>query len=143
MSSRVLPACAAPTKARASTAATACLSMNHSPAYGCNAGIVPSRSGPAYRANTDAGIVPATTQLAQAAQQRCGGGVQPRGIPSGKARQQVVAQCLAQPHAPLVEAVDAPHGATGEHPVLIQGYQRTQAARCQRIQHQRRAWSVA
>src|SRR5262245_61121798 len=121
MASSVLPACAAPTNARASTAATACLSMKGSPAWVGNGGIVPSHSSPAYRANTDAGIVPAATRpcglhatrrspgsrghagarsvwahLTQPAQQGGGGAIQPRDIPSVEAWQQLIAQRLAQ-----------------------------------------------
>jgi hypothetical protein len=70
--------------------------------------------------------------------------VQPgRCRPTGQPRQQVAAQRLAQLHAPLVEAVDAPQRAAGEHAVLVQRDQRAQRTRRQRVQHQRGARPVA
>jgi 4-hydroxythreonine-4-phosphate dehydrogenase len=76
---------------------------------------------------------------------RCGRGgrVQPRGVARRQARRDVLGQHLAQLHAPLVEAVDAPQGAGAEHAVLVQRDSAPRLAGSSAVQQQHGAGPVA
>jgi hypothetical protein len=79
-----------------------------------------------------------------AAALRRAGVAQPRIAVTGLRRVcDVLRQHLAQLHAPLVEAVDAPQAAAGEHAVLVQRQQRAQLAGRQRVQQEEGAGPVA
>ena len=62
-------------------------------------------------------------RLAQPAEQACSGRVQPTGIPTLKARCQVLGQGFAKLHTPLVKAVDAPDDTGNEDAVFVHGEQ--------------------
>ena len=65
----------------------------------------------------------------------------PAHVAAVQTRRDVLGQHLAQLHAPLVEAVDAPQRAADEHPVLVQREQRAQAGGVQPLQQEEACWA--
>ena len=65
---------------------------------------------------------------AQAFHEPGGRGVAPARAARGEPQQQVIAQRLAPFHTPLIEAVDAPQRAAGEHAVFVHGDERAERA---------------
>ena len=79
-------------------------------------------------------------------QQTSAGAVQPRRVACAQPRLHVFGQHLAQLHAPLVKAVDAPQRAADKNAVVLQRDQRdqrAQAGRRQFIEQEKSAGAVA
>src|ERR1035437_1131598 len=71
---------------------------------------------------------------AQALQQTGSRPVEPADVARVQTRLDVLGQHLAQLHAPLIKAIDAPERATDKHAMFLQRDQRTQTARGQIVQ---------
>src|SRR6185312_15891908 len=96
---------------------------------------------PSYRAAARAART--CSAPAQALEQTGGRAVQAGEVAALQTRLDIAGQHLAQFHAPLIEAVDAPDRAAREHSVLLQRQQRAQARWRQLVQQQEGAGPIA